>query len=588
MRDGWIRVPVGDDAERWATRGGCRRVLLIVHNVTSATRLLDVVGLFRDDLRVQLLATCPGTSPFRSGTAELLAALGVPVLPWEQALELGAELVVSASFGGQLEAVKGKLAVLSHGVGYNKRLATPDTGHRTPDTGHRTPDTGHRTPGRAAPLFGLSREWALAPDGSPVADALVLSHPVQLDRFRASCPEAAGTAVLGGDPCFDRILAARPRRKAFRRALGVRPGQRLVLLNSTWNPTSLFGGGGGDGGGDSEQDDVLALLLRALPELPVDEYRVAAVLHPNVWHGHGPGQVRLWLDGAARAGLTLVDPVADWRQALIAADAVVGDFGSVSYYAAALGTPVLVAAPGPTVIEPSSQVAEFVREAPRLDPYGPLRPQLDAALRGGRVPPGPAQLTSSCPGGSAARLRALFYGLIGIPEPAAPALLDPLPLPAHRPGLVTAPLRVLTEVGGGAVTLRRFAAARYEPDGPGHGHLAVHEDTLDPGALALADLIVQHTPPGLAEDPRLGTPRQWAAEALSRHRSCSLAALVTGPETGTVVDRAGGAWELSTAGLDPAAAASAWLARRAAHGEPPAELAVRVGDAVHRVAVRRS
>ncbi|ARF77948.1 hypothetical protein B6264_02520 [Kitasatospora aureofaciens] len=597
-------MPVGADADRWATRSGCRRVLLIVHNVTSATRLLDVVGLFRDDLRVQLLATCPGTSPFRSGTSELLAALGVPVLPWEQALDVGADLAVSASFGGQLHMVKGSLAVLSHGVGYNKRLATPDTGHRTPDTGHRTPDTGHRAPSAlgadtgADPVFGLSPEWVLAEDGAPVADAMVLSHPTQLDRLRESCPEAADTAVLCGDPCFDRILAARPRRRAFRRALGVRPGQRLVLLNSTWNPTSLFGDGGDDGDDDARvrdaskgaPSDVLPLLLSHLPELPVDEYRIAAVLHPNVWHGHGPGQIRLWLDGAARAGLTLVDPVTDWRQALIAADAVVGDFGSVSYYAAAIGTPVLVAAPGVTVIEQASQIAEFVREAPRLDPYAPLRPQLDAVLTDGRVPPGPAALTTSCPGESAGRLRELFYRLIGIPEPAAPALLDPLPLPAHRPARATAPLRVLTEVGHREVSLRRFAAARYEPDGPGDGHLAVHEDTLDPGALDLADLILQHTPPGRPDDPRLGPPRQWAAEVLDRHRSCALAALVTGPDSCTAVDRTGRAWELTGHGLDPAAAASALLAWRAAHsGEvEPAELAVRSGGTVHRVAVTPS
>nr|WP_187279334.1 hypothetical protein [Streptomyces lavendulae] len=41
-----LRVPVGADAERWVTRAGCRRVLLVVHNVTSATRLLDVLPLF--------------------------------------------------------------------------------------------------------------------------------------------------------------------------------------------------------------------------------------------------------------------------------------------------------------------------------------------------------------------------------------------------------------------------------------------------------------------------------------------------------------------------------------------------------------
>jgi hypothetical protein len=44
---------VGEDAERWVTRVGCRRVLLVVHNVTSATRLLDVLPLFSSDVRVQ-------------------------------------------------------------------------------------------------------------------------------------------------------------------------------------------------------------------------------------------------------------------------------------------------------------------------------------------------------------------------------------------------------------------------------------------------------------------------------------------------------------------------------------------------------
>ncbi|MFD0383903.1 hypothetical protein ACFQ2B_21060 [Streptomyces stramineus] len=168
----------------------------------------------------------------------------------------------------------------------------------TPDTGHRTPDTGHRTP---APVFGLSPDWLLH-QGRPLAAATVLSHPEQLDRLRAACPEAAGTAVLAGDPCFDRILAALPYRERFRRALGVGDGQRLVVVNSTWAPGSLFGDGPGDDGGDL----LPSLLPRLASELPADEYRTAAVLHPNIWHGHGPGQVRAWLDRARRAGLVLI------------------------------------------------------------------------------------------------------------------------------------------------------------------------------------------------------------------------------------------------------------------------------------------
>ncbi|BBB01555.1 hypothetical protein RVR_9031 [Actinacidiphila reveromycinica] len=477
----------------------------MVHNVTSATRLLDVLPLFRDDLRVQLLATCTGSSPFRAGIGELLDAVGVPVLPWDQALATPVDLAVSASFGGQLDLLRGKLAILSHGVGYNKTLRTGNA------------------------VFGLSREWLLA-GGAPVADAMVLSHPEQLDRLADACPEALPTAVLGGDPCYDRILAAESHRPRYRRALGVRPGQRLVLLNSTWNPTALFG--------DAGTEDVLPLLLpRLASELPVDEYRVAAVLHPNIWAAHGAGQVRLWLDRARRAGLTLVDPLTAWRQALIAADLVIGDFGSVSYYAAARGTPVLLGSASLAALGHGTPVADFVRAAPRLDPHAPLLPQLERLLDGHRPMHGPATLTTSVPGRSARLLRGLFYRLIGIPEPPSPALLDPLPLPPFEAQRTTAPLRVVVHRdAGGALAVHRYAAPPREPDGPGEGHLAVHEDTLDPGALDLADLIYRH---GALDDPRFGTPREWTAEVLARHPSCTMAAYVIGRRTCVVRHRNG-------------------------------------------------
>ncbi len=132
---GWLRVPVGREAARWSTRGRCRRVLLVVHNVTSATRLLDVLPLLTGDFRVQVVVTSTGSSPFADGVQELFGALGLPVLPWEQAKAERFDLAVSASYGGELALLEAPLVVLSHGAGYNKRLATPDTGHRTPDTG---------------------------------------------------------------------------------------------------------------------------------------------------------------------------------------------------------------------------------------------------------------------------------------------------------------------------------------------------------------------------------------------------------------------------------------------------------------------
>ncbi|MFJ8846714.1 hypothetical protein ACIRFF_27895, partial [Streptomyces cyaneofuscatus] len=118
-----IRVPVGEGSERWASRSSHRTVLLVVHNVTSAGRLLDVLPLFHDDFRVQLLVTSTGSSPFQGGVRELFAEVGLPVLPWEQALSTPVDLAVSASFGGQIDLLQGKLTVLSHGVGYTKKMA---------------------------------------------------------------------------------------------------------------------------------------------------------------------------------------------------------------------------------------------------------------------------------------------------------------------------------------------------------------------------------------------------------------------------------------------------------------------------------
>jgi hypothetical protein len=534
-------------------------VLLVAHNVTSAGRLMDVLPLFHDDFRVQLLVTSTESSAFRAGLHELFAELELPVLPWEQARSVPVDLAISASFGGQLHALQGKLSVLSHGVGYTKKLSA--AGSREPGAGSREPGAGSREPGAGSrePTFGLSAEWLLA-DGRPFVDGLVLSHPEQLQRLRRACPEAEGAAVLAGDPCFDRMLAARPYRDRFRRALGVRRGQRLVVLNSTWNPEGFFGNGGG-------LDVLPSLLPRLTAELPADDYRLAAVLHPNVWYGHGPGQIRAWLNQASRSGLTLIDPVHAWRQAILAADVVLGDFGAVSYYAAALGIPVMLAAAGQERLDPEAPLASFVRDAPRLDPHGLLRDQLERVLAEHRPLAGPAEFTTSAPGGSAALLRRHFYTLMDLPEPDAPARLEPLPLPAYDPPRRTAPLHVRTRVRGPEVVIERSTGRPYPADWD--THLAVHEDGPDPGSLESADVITRE---GQPDDPRLGGPEAWTAELLHRYPHCPAAAYVTGPHTCTVRTRDHGLFRLSAgtaADADPAAYASALAAWLAAGGAVP-------------------
>ncbi|MGW2420625.1 hypothetical protein ACWC0C_15465 [Streptomyces sp. NPDC001709] len=449
----------------------------------------------------------------------------------------------------------------------------------------------------------MSPEWLLE-DGRPLAAATVLSHPEQLDRLRASCPEAVPTAVLAGDPCYDRILAALPHRDRFRRALGVGPGQRLLVISSTWSPRSLFGGE--DRGANAGADDLLPWLLpRLAAELPADEYRTAAVLHPNIWHGHGPGQVRAWLDSARRAGLHLIPPLDGWRQALIAADCVVGDHSSVTYYAASIGIPILVSPFPQQDLDPLSPVAALGRTAPVLVGRGSLRTQVENAIASHRPEHYKefADQTSSSPGESAVLLRRLFYRLIGIAEPTVrPALLDPLLLPHVEPARRTAPVRALTRVADGdrpEVRVVRYAdAGECDPPGgsdedAGATHTAVNEDTRELDRLHLADVVIRY---GAADDPRVGPPRAWTAETLARYPYCGLAAYIDGPDRCVVRTRAGELARLAAARdasgrpdlCDPAAYASAvyaWLAAGRPLSQAGPEIAVRTGTATHRVTV---
>ncbi|POM22966.1 hypothetical protein BTM25_51720 [Actinomadura rubteroloni] len=386
-------------------------------------------------------------------------------------------------------------------------------------------------------MFGLSAEWLLA-DGRLVPSSIVLSHPEQRDRLARACPEAVDAAVVAGDPCFDRILASLAHRRRYRAALGVPDGRRLVLVSSTWGPRSLLGRAPG-------------LVARLLAELPADEYTVAAALHPNIWHGHGPWQVRAWLADALRAGLLLLPPRDGWRAALVAADAVVGDHGSVTFYGAALDRPVLLGAFPHDDLDPDSPVAAFGRAAPALDTGRPLRPQLDRVLAG-HAPGRYAEVTASTtavPGRSAALLRAEMYRLMGLDEPASPPVVRRLDEPGRPESADVTALLTEVEWRGATAVLRRLpaAVALDRPDAA-KGHLAADLRETDERMLKLADVL--HGGPG--DDP---------ADVLAAFPGCHVAA--SGPVDGVCAVRVRDAPPLTCRTDAPGLAASAvygWLA----------------------------
>ena len=133
----------GQRRQDWHTVRYQRRLLVVVHNVTAATRLLDVLPLVTEDRRVQTFYTCPGSSAFTAGTAEFLAARELPVISWRDALARKFHAAIAASHGGPLHKLGKRLVILPHGMGYNK-LLKPETGNRKPETGNRKPETGFR------------------------------------------------------------------------------------------------------------------------------------------------------------------------------------------------------------------------------------------------------------------------------------------------------------------------------------------------------------------------------------------------------------------------------------------------------------
>jgi hypothetical protein len=457
-------------------------VLAVVHNTTAATRLLDILPLFATDPRIDTVFTCPGSSAFPGGTDEFLARAGITdLLPWKQALRRESDLAVAASYGGDLHKIKAPLMVVPHGMGYNKYLATR---------------------GRS-PVFGMDSAW-LMHRGRLVPSVIVLSHPEQLDRLAAACPPAGKAALVAGDPCFDRMLASLPLRETYRQALGITPGQRLVVISSTWGDASLYGADPG-------------LVHRLARRLDLDSYRLAVALHPNIESHHLRWQTRMWLDDCARAGVLVLPDEDHWRPALVAADLTIGDHGSVTFYSAALGTPLLLASAPAEKVDPRSPIAKLLRTAPRFDAGADPAAQIERALA--RHDPADlapiTELTTAMPGGSAAALREAIYRCLELPAPASPAGTRVLPVPEITVSRPTAQLVRVDFDGVEPKTVRFAADSLRDPElVPEDTHLVV--DTREPAGelLNIADVVVHDRP---------HDSERWISETLRALPGCLVA-----------------------------------------------------------------
>lgn len=550
----WGRVLGAVNRANWTNRW-TRGVLVVVHTVTAMNRFADILDVFDSDRRVQLFCTFPDAAQVPADIERALTETGALTITWREATTRQFDLAISAHHSGNLQDIDAPLVLLSHGMGYTKQ------GKR------ENGKTGKR---ESREVYGLGPDWILR-DGEVFADAIVLSHREQLDRLAQATPAALDRAVVAGDPCFDRLITSAARRRDYRRALGV-DEETVVVVSSTWGENSLFG----------RHPDLLSELVG---ELTLD-HAVAAVLHPNVWFAHGPGQVRRWLGDALRSGLRLVPPFRGWQQAILAADAVIGDHGAVTGYAAAIGVPTLLATFPDEEIARGSAIETLGEKAPVLDQDRPFEEQIHDAIEYHHAGSGSdvAELTSSMPGKAADLLRALFYRLMELPEPAHPPLLVPYPTDELRPEhQAVAATWIATEwLDDQVVQLHGWPADVTARRGRGpratEAHLVVHADHPRRDLRGNASIVVC-------------PPDRDLASALRQRAACQLAVTVDPDGTYRILHRDGDQLTVAARSPDPAIVASAvhsWTVHKGHWGALPTELTIKTGTRAIPVTINRA
>ncbi|SDD48587.1 hypothetical protein [Glycomyces harbinensis] len=429
------------------------RLLLFAGRTAQALGRLryDVEPLFAADSRLRIVyALIPG-SRFGSGAAGFADRNGIDLLPWDDAAALGPDLIVTSSPDPCLYEAGAPVVSLPHGAGHN-RLRPELSG-----------------------VSGLSPEQIRGPRGE-VPDFLALPGPAAARRLAVDCPEALPHAEVCGDLCFERLRAGVAHRSAYREALGVAPGRRLVVLSSTWDRSAL-----------SSRSRTLP--ERLLDELPMDEFALAYLPHPNDELADAPRPTG-FLHPHLANGLIMVPPDEGWRAALVAADCLIGDHGSVTFFGAAIGVPTLLAAFGFAHMPPELPLARFGRSAPRFDHAAPAAPQLRRSIADGALAFDFSEALAEPEPGPSARLSAVVHGLLGS-TPLKLVAPQPIPVPAMVPE-------------HGRATSWRFSPRpdgswdRYPVSVPAgssdrrEGHLVADLATRDGRLKAAANVLLHH------------------------------------------------------------------------------------------------
>ncbi|MFI7123144.1 hypothetical protein [Amycolatopsis sp. NPDC049868] len=416
----------------------------------------------------------------------MLRQAGVRLIPWQavRANEIAYDLVLSASENIDFQDVSKHTVVLPHGLGFNKFVPDSNSG-------------GTR-------LAGLPPEWVLEAGRATV----VLSHQEQRQQLSSASPASEEHTEIVGDPTLARLLSSRDLRERYREAFKTE-GRTLVMLASTWRPDSLLG-------------RWQSLPSELLAQLPVDRYQVCVAVHPNVWSFYGRAQLLSWYSSALASGLVLLPPDSGWQAALVAADQVITDHGSLGLFAAALDKPILHAGAS-TEIVVGSPPDELLGATAKLDRNTSLEAQLErcrSTFRRGQF----GHITSRVFAHTAEadiNLRSLIYRRLELTPPSNTSSPQrfPLPKPDLRP--ITSHVVDTVAIENNTLTLTRFPAAVLPKRTGRETHVVADETERDLKILERAAVIVRDGSLSPSE------ARRWVTATLAVYPGARVAVAAT-------------------------------------------------------------
>jgi hypothetical protein len=378
----WRRTPVIHGAVTWEAEDDRRTVLVVIRTAASGQHLLDAVRLVESDPRVKVVYTTD-SDMFDGGVDRLLSDIDGVLVSWRHAITYDFGLVIATSLAS-VRRVRAPSIVMPFG----ERIET----------------AAEREAGRDNLRCSTGAQRVIHRCGAGPT-SIVLSHEADLARLARRFPETLPATTVAGDPTYDRLTASMPLRAFYRRALGVGPRQKLVVVGAQCSCV-----------GHAE------LLARLSTELSPERYHVIAIFPP------GPGLPGMGVANCLRRGMSALPPEGDWRAALAAADWIVDD-GLIGPYGAIAGAPVLLS--GVQDAEPGSALAELTLVAPRVSPDRPIAAQLHEAALRHRPDHHRAVLKriTSEPGRFNRNMRSLMYRHLGLRQPLSIPTTDPVSPP---------------------------------------------------------------------------------------------------------------------------------------------------------------